>query len=63
MSNVIDCKWMDIDNKRLAERLMKELGVHKALDLMIMKTPEKEIYIRALVNNILKRWKRGLSDY
>jgi len=60
MSNVIICSF----DRRIRESIkaqIRDQGVKATLEDLIYLYPTQEVFIRAAVKNIIKRWRMGLD--
>jgi len=57
MSNVIICDFKSVD---MIRENIRVLGATKALEFFLENSdPSLEIFIRAVIKNTIKRWRRG----
>lgn len=54
--NVIDCEFESIDHIR---DMVREIGATRTIERLVPINPRLEVFIRAVVKNQIKRWRRG----
>lgn len=59
MNNVIECDFESIENIR---DMVRDIGATRTIEQLVPINPRLEVFIRAVVKNQIKRWRRGQDN-